>query len=68
MELMHELLKKIQKTQSDHSENFRDIKENLIALREDVHGARGDVLRQEKALASVEADLDRIKVRLDLRD
>lgn len=67
-ELMYEVLKKIQTTQAEHSHYFREIKESLLALRNDMHGTRGDVLRQEKALASVEVDIDRIKARLDLND
>jgi len=32
------------------------------------HATRGDILRQEKAIAALEVDIDRIKVRLDLSD
>ena len=44
----------------------RELKSMVLALREDVNGLRGDVLRQERAFAAVEVDIDRIKTRLDL--
>jgi len=47
---------------------LRDLKSTVLALREDVYGLRGDILRQERALATVEVDIDRIKARLDLSD
>lgn len=46
----------------------RDLKTMVIGLREDVNGLRGDVLRQERALAVVETDIERIKARLDISD
>lgn len=47
---------------------LRDLKTTVLALREDVNGLRGDILRQERAFAAVEVDIDRIKARLDLSD
>jgi hypothetical protein len=44
----------------------RELKSVVLGLREDVNGLRGDILRQERALAAVEVDIDRIKARLDL--
>jgi len=46
----------------------RDVKSVVNSLREDVHGLRGDLLRHERALAALEADMERIKNRLDLTD
>ncbi len=46
----------------------RDLKTAVLALREDVNGLRGDILRQERAFAAVEVDIDRIKARLDLTE
>ena len=68
MELVYEVLKKLQQGQADLATGLRDVKESIISLREDVHGTRGDLLRHEKALAALESDIGRIKVRLDLRD
>jgi hypothetical protein len=39
----------------------RDLKQGQIAIR-------SDILRQERAIASVETDIDRIKASLDLSD
>lgn len=47
---------------------LRDLKTTVLALREDVNGLRGDILRQERAFAAVEVDIDRIKARLDFTD
>lgn len=49
-------------------EGQRDLKAMMISSREDMNGLRGDILRQERAMASVEVDIDRIKTRLDLTD
>lgn len=68
MELMHELLKNIQSTLSEHSKQFEEVKEFCISIREDIHGVRGDLLRHERAFASLESDVERIKARLDLVD
>jgi hypothetical protein len=57
------------RTKADTTDaSLRELKTMVITLREDVNGLRGDILRQERALAAVEVDLDRIKTRLDLRD
>jgi len=66
LDLLFELVKDTNQRTRNVEVSLRDLKDNVISLREDVHGARGDVLRQEKALASVEVDIDRIKTRLEL--
>ena len=48
--------------------NVKELKQTVLSLREEVNAMRGDFLRQERALAAVEVDLDRIKTRLDLTD
>lgn len=48
--------------------DVRELKDGHIGIRDDIHALRGDFRRQERAMAVVEADLDRIKVRLDLSD
>ena len=67
-ELMLPLLREIRAGQDDAKTDRQEIKDSILSLREDVHGLRGDVLRIEKGLASVELDVDRIKTRLDLVD
>jgi len=65
-ELILEHLRSI-RTKIDGTDTaVRELKSAVLALREDVNGLRGDILRQERALAAVEVDIDRIKTRLDL--
>ena len=54
-------LQYIPETVDSHSQKFDDLKAQIIYLRE-------DALRREKALSHVEADVARIKIRLDLSD
>lgn len=65
-ELIIEILKKLQQDNVDIKRMLKDLKENVLSVREDVHSLRSDILRQEKALATVEVDVDRIKHRLDI--
>lgn len=44
----------------------KELRGAVLGLREDVNALRGDILRQERAFAAVEVDIDRIKARLDL--
>lgn len=67
-ELLLEVLKKIQQDNVDLKRLIKDVKDNVLSVREDVHSLRSDMLRQEKALATVEVDVDRIKNRLDIID
>jgi len=67
-ELLLEVLKRIQQDNADVKRMIKDVKSNVISVREDVHSLRSDILRQEKALATVEVDVDRIKTRLDIVD
>ena len=67
-ELLLEILKRIQSDVSDIKKTQQELKQGQIALRDEVHALRGDVLRQERAIASLETDMDRIKHRLDLVD
>jgi len=47
---------------------LRDLRGSVIATRDEIHATRGDILRQEKAIAALEVDIDRIKMRLDLTE
>lgn len=51
----------IKHTLAEHSEQ-------LIRLREDIHGLRGDALRQERTIAAVQLNIERINKRLGLND
>ena len=67
-ELLLEILKRIQQDNVDLKRLIKDVKDNVLSAREDVHSLRSDILRQEKALATVEVDVDRIKNRLDIAE
>ncbi len=67
-ELMLEILKTLQADSKATRGDIRDMRDSMISMREEMHGLRGDLLRQERAIASLENDIDRIKVRLDLVD
>jgi septal ring factor EnvC (AmiA/AmiB activator) len=60
-ELIFDHLRAIRADLADVKLDIRDLKQSMLALRT-------DMLRQERAIASVENDIDRIKVRLDLSD
>ncbi|WP_235298477.1 hypothetical protein [Portibacter marinus] len=59
---------KLQQDNAELKRMVKDVMENIVSVREDVHSLRSDILRQEKALATVEIDVDRIKNRLDILD
>jgi hypothetical protein len=44
---------------------LRELKDGQISVRDDIHSLRGDLRRQERAIASLEVDIDRIR---DLSD
>ncbi|MBK8177224.1 MAG: hypothetical protein IPK66_18790 [Rhodospirillales bacterium] len=67
-EIVLEHLRYIRGRVDANEETLGDVKLSITSLRQDVHALRGDIFRQERALAAVEVDLDRIKTRLDLSD
>ncbi len=67
-ELILEHLRHIRAKVDANDTGLRDIKQMITGLREEVNALRGDILRQERAIAALEADFDRIKTRLDLSD
>ncbi len=67
-ELLLEVLKTLQQDNVEIKRSLKDVKENIISVRDDIHSLRSDILRQEKALATLEIDVDRIKARLDIVD
>jgi hypothetical protein len=48
--------------------DMRDLKDEAISTREEIQALRRDVLRQERGLAAMQLDMDRVKTRLDLQD
>lgn len=67
-ELILEILKSLQQDNVAIKRGIADIKQNIISARDDIHSLRTDILRQEKALATLEVDVERIKVRLDISE
>jgi hypothetical protein len=67
-ELMYEVLKSIQADIAVMKGDIRELKEGQISLRTQIHSMHGDALRQERTIAGLHLDMDRIKARLDLTD
>ncbi|MCP5108450.1 MAG: hypothetical protein GY950_34010 [bacterium] len=66
MELMHALLKQIRVDISSVKDNVQDLKQGQIAIRDEIHGLKGDVLRIERSNAAIEVRLDRIEKQMGL--
>ncbi|MEO1716193.1 MAG: hypothetical protein AAFR76_03685 [Planctomycetota bacterium] len=67
-DLVLELLRAIRSDVTDLKAGQRELKQELISIRKQVHGLAGDGLRRETNIAAMQVDLDRIKARLDLSD
>lgn len=67
-ELIYEVLKNVQTSIARLETGMQELKHGQINIRDDIHAVRGDVLRHDKALASLEIDMERIKHRLDMVD
>ena len=63
---MLEILKRLQSDMAGLKQGQRSIREELIGIRQQLHAVQGDILPQEMDTASILAQLDRIKTRLDL--
>ena len=66
--LVLEHLRHIREKVDSNTQTLQEMKQQLFNVRDDINGLRSDLLRQERALAAVEVDIDRIKTRLDLSD
>lgn len=67
-ELIYEILKSLQAGQADIKATQADHTRQLIRLREEVNGLRGDDLRRETLQAQMDSRLERIEIRLNLAD
>ena len=67
-ELMYELLKKMRGELAEIKGDMKDLKEGQISIRNQLHAMQGDTLRQERTIATLQHDVDRIKNRFDLTD
>ena len=67
-EIVLDHLRAIRSKQDEHSKQLAEMKEGQLHIRDDLHAIRGDIRRLDHGLASVEQDVERIKVRLDMVD
>lgn len=67
-DLIYEILKSLQAGQADIKATQADHTRQLIRLREEVNGLRGDDLRRETLQAQMDSRLERIEIRLNLAD
>ena len=62
------ILRRLQAGQGELRDAIRNVNENVIGIRNQLHAMQGDGLRQEHLIASLRVDVERIKARLDLSD
>ncbi len=65
-QFLHELLKLIRADISSVKDNVQDLKQGQIAIRDEIHSLKGDVLRIERSNATIDVRLERMEKRLDL--
>lgn len=63
-----DILQKIQADISGIKADVREVKANIIGIREQLHTMEGNDLRQERLMSVLEVKVERIETRLDLRD
>ena len=68
LELMYEVLKKLQDGQARMIDTQADHTRQLLRVREDINNLRSDDLRREGMQAHMDTRLDRIEARLNLHD
>jgi hypothetical protein len=67
-ELIYEVLKQLQSGLAEIKATQADQNRQLIRIREDINGLRGDDLRRETMQAQMDTRLQRIENRLNLSD
>ena len=74
-QLMYEVLKEIQgdlatmsRTQTDHTQQFLDLKKQTNGLQGQITAVHAEVIRIEEKVVAMDARLDRIETRLGLVD
>jgi hypothetical protein len=68
LELMYEVLKKLQDGQARIIDTQADHTRQMLRMREDINNLRSDDLRRETMQAQIDIRLDRIEGRLNLHD
>jgi septal ring factor EnvC (AmiA/AmiB activator) len=65
-QLLYEVLKKIQDELAHVRARVDDHTDQLISIRDDIHGVRGDILRVERSVAETKVRVERIERRMGL--
>ena len=65
-QLLYEVLKQIQAELAHVRSRVDEHSEQLISVRDDIHGVRGDILRVERSLAETKVRVERIERRMGL--
>ena len=67
-ELMFELMKRIQSDLATLKDGQRDMRQDIVSLRNHMHVMQGDINNLHGSMAQVLTRLDRIENRLELRE
>ena len=67
-DLMYEMLKRIQYDISGLKEGQKDMRQDMLSLRNQFHLLQGDFNTMRGSIAQIENRLDRIENRLELRE
>lgn len=67
-ELMYELLKRIQSDVSGLKEGQKDLRQDMLSMRNQFHLLQGDFNSMRGSIGHIENRLDRIENRLELRE
>lgn len=67
-ELMYELLKKMQADISSLKHGQREHRDDILSLRNQIHGMQGDINSLRGSIGHIEDRLERIDNRLELRE
>lgn len=66
--LIYEMLKRIQADTGILKDGQRDLRQDNLSLRNQMHNLQGDVNNLRGSVAHIEDRLDRIETRLELRE
>lgn len=67
-DLVFEMLKRIQSDISNLKEGQRELRQDVISVRGQLHAMQGDINNLRASVGHIEVRLDRIENRLDLRE
>lgn len=68
IDLVVEILRHLQADMAQVKTSLHDLQEGQTSIRNQLHAMQGDTLRQERTIAGLQLDMERIKTRLDLTD